>query len=162
MAEHLEHDDIPSQINASPAASPDEKESTFDTKIARQDEKSASEWNGIGNTHLKAGSYDEAITAYTKAIEQADSVYWPYIHNLALAHYQKGRYTTLSKANYSANSSIVVEQEKMSSQKEERNMPWQVTTQQHLKKQPRNTKNRPNPNYLLARARFLLASNSRG
>jgi tetratricopeptide (TPR) repeat protein len=55
------------------------------------DAKSALEWNGIGNTHLNSGAYDEAIFAYTKAIESAPEFNWPYIKNLAIAYYHKGK-----------------------------------------------------------------------
>jgi tetratricopeptide (TPR) repeat protein len=54
------------------------------------DSKTAVEWNRLGHTHLKAGSYDEAIAAYIKAIEVSPDLAWPYIHNLAMAHYHKG------------------------------------------------------------------------
>ncbi len=54
------------------------------------DNKSAYQWNEIGHSHLEAGAYDEAILAYKKAIELAPDLSWPYINNLALAHYYKG------------------------------------------------------------------------
>lgn len=56
------------------------------------DPKSAFEWNKLGHAHLKAGSYDEAIAAYIKAIEVSPDLSWPYIHNLAMAHYHKGEH----------------------------------------------------------------------
>jgi len=56
------------------------------------DSKSAFEWNRLGHSHLKAGSYDEAIAAYIKAIEVSPDLAWPYIHNLAMAHYHKGEH----------------------------------------------------------------------
>jgi len=55
------------------------------------DLKTAAEWNEHGNTHLKAGAYNDAIVAYTKAIELAPDACWPYIQNLAYVHYQKGK-----------------------------------------------------------------------
>ncbi len=55
------------------------------------DLKTAAEWNEHGNTHLKAGAYNDAIVAYTKAIELAPDAGWPYIQNLAHVHYQKGK-----------------------------------------------------------------------
>jgi tetratricopeptide (TPR) repeat protein len=55
------------------------------------DSKTASEWNEQGNTHLKAGAYNDAIVAYTKAIELAPDACWPYIQNLAQVHYEKGK-----------------------------------------------------------------------
>jgi len=57
---------------------------------AQQEACSANEWNELGHRHLNAGAYDEAIAAYIKAIEAADELSWPYIHNLAMAHYRKG------------------------------------------------------------------------
>jgi tetratricopeptide (TPR) repeat protein len=55
------------------------------------DKKTAAEWNEHGNAHLKAGAYNDAIVAYTKAIELAPDACWPYIQNLAQVHYQKGK-----------------------------------------------------------------------
>lgn len=55
------------------------------------EKKDALEWNELGNTHLIAGEYDEAIFAYTRAIEMAPDFNWPYIKNLAIAYYQKGK-----------------------------------------------------------------------
>ena len=55
------------------------------------DLKSAAEWNEHGNSHLKAGAYNDAIVAFTKAIEMAPDACWPYIQNLAHVHYQKGK-----------------------------------------------------------------------
>lgn len=55
------------------------------------DKKDALEWNELGNTHLIAGEYNEAIFAYTRAIEMAPDFNWPYIKNLAMAYYQKGK-----------------------------------------------------------------------
>jgi len=55
------------------------------------DLKTAAEWNEHGNTHLKAGAYNDAIVAYTKAIELAPDACWPYIQNLAYVHFQKGK-----------------------------------------------------------------------
>jgi tetratricopeptide (TPR) repeat protein len=55
------------------------------------DLKTAAEWNEHGNSHLKAGAFNDAIVAYTKAIELAPNACWPYIQNLAYVHYQKGK-----------------------------------------------------------------------
>lgn len=55
------------------------------------DKKDALDWNELGNTHLIAGEYDEAILDYTRAIEMAPDFNWPYIKNLAMAYYQKGK-----------------------------------------------------------------------
>ena len=37
-----------------------------------------SRWNDLGDIYLKAESYDEAIVAYSKAIELAPNFGWPY------------------------------------------------------------------------------------
>jgi len=55
------------------------------------DLKTAAEWNEHGNNHLRAGAYNDAIVAYTKAIELAPDACWPYIQNLSNVHYQKGK-----------------------------------------------------------------------
>jgi tetratricopeptide (TPR) repeat protein len=55
------------------------------------DHKTSSEWNELGNNFLRAGSYNDAINAFTKAIELAPDLSWPYIRNLASAHYHKGK-----------------------------------------------------------------------
>ncbi len=52
--------------------------------------RSAQEWNELGNSFLKSGSFKKAVLAYTKAIEAAPENRWPYINNLAAAHYQMG------------------------------------------------------------------------
>jgi tetratricopeptide (TPR) repeat protein len=160
VAERIELIQAHSVASDSFSDTPDE---TSNEKETSQDTKSAFEWNGLGNTFLKAGSYDEAISAYTKAIETAHKIYWPYIHNLALAHYQKGRYSSLTMKNIYADNQVSDNLEKVALQKVSRNMNWRETSQNvTVNHQKRNTKSRPNPNYLLARARYLLASNSRG
>ena len=50
--------------------------------------KNAQVWNELGNVYLKSGSCDEAIAAYSKAIELERQFAWPY-SNLALAYVQK-------------------------------------------------------------------------
>ena len=55
------------------------------------DHKTPTEWNELGNKFLRTGSYNDAINAYTKAIELAPDLSWPYIRNLASAHYHKGK-----------------------------------------------------------------------
>jgi len=54
------------------------------------DNRDAAAWNALGNEYLRSGAFDEAISAYTKAIELQPDFNWPYISNLAMAHYQKG------------------------------------------------------------------------
>ncbi len=62
------------------------------------DQKTSAEWNELGNKFLRAGSYNDAITAFTKAIEMAPEISWPYIRNLASAHYHKGKIKGKSSA----------------------------------------------------------------
>lgn len=71
--------------------SPDASEFPQEDNPYEDDRKDALEWNELGNTHLIAGEYDEAIFAYTRAIEMAPDFNWPYIKNLAMAYYQKGK-----------------------------------------------------------------------
>ena len=54
------------------------------------DSKNAHVWNELGNVYIKSNSYDDAIAAYSKAIELDRHFAWPY-SNLALAYVQKGR-----------------------------------------------------------------------
>jgi len=55
------------------------------------DFKTPAEWNELGNKFLRTGSYNDAINAFTKAIELAPDLSWPYIRNLASANYHKGK-----------------------------------------------------------------------
>jgi len=55
------------------------------------DTKNAHVWNELGNIYLNAGTCDEAIASYSKAIELDRHFAWPY-SNLALAYVQKGRF----------------------------------------------------------------------
>jgi tetratricopeptide (TPR) repeat protein len=55
------------------------------------DTKNAHVWNELGNVYLNAGSYDDAIASYGKALELDRNFAWPY-SNLALAYVQKGRF----------------------------------------------------------------------
>lgn len=48
-------------------------------------------WNDLGNTNFNAGALDDAIIAYSKAIELDRWFAWPY-SNLALAYVKKGRF----------------------------------------------------------------------
>jgi len=61
-----------------------------DVRLA-MDTKNANVWNELGNIYLNAGTYDDAIAAYSKAIELDRRFAWPY-SNLALAYVQKGRF----------------------------------------------------------------------
>lgn len=55
------------------------------------DTKNAHVWNELGNIYLNAGTFDDAIISYSKAIELDRQFAWPY-SNLALAYVQKGRF----------------------------------------------------------------------
>jgi len=54
------------------------------------DTKNAHVWNELGNVYFNNSAYDDAIVAYSKAIELDRWFAWPY-SNLALAYVQKGR-----------------------------------------------------------------------
>ncbi|MCS7011737.1 MAG: tetratricopeptide repeat protein [Anaerolineales bacterium] len=53
--------------------------------------RSAQEWNELGNSFMKAGQYQKAIYAFTKAIETSPETSWPYIKNISLAYYFLGK-----------------------------------------------------------------------
>jgi len=61
-----------------------------DVRIA-MDTQNAHVWNELGNVYLNSGSCDDAIAAYSRAIELDRQFAWPY-SNLALAYVQKGRF----------------------------------------------------------------------
>lgn len=54
------------------------------------DTKNAHVWNELGNVYFNNSSFDDAIVAYSKAIELDRWFAWPY-SNLALAYVQKDR-----------------------------------------------------------------------
>ena len=55
------------------------------------DTKNAHVWNELGNVYFNTGAHDDAVTAYSKAIELDRWFAWPY-SNLALTYVQKGRF----------------------------------------------------------------------
>lgn len=55
------------------------------------DTKNAHVWNELGNVYYNSGAFDDAIVAYSKAIELDRFFAWPY-SNLALAYVQKRRF----------------------------------------------------------------------
>ncbi|HAV78098.1 MAG TPA: hypothetical protein DCX53_12180, partial [Anaerolineae bacterium] len=59
---------------------------------ADPDTKNAHVWNELGNVYFNTGAFEEAVTAYSKAIELDDWFAWPY-SNLALVYVQKEKYT---------------------------------------------------------------------
>ena len=56
------------------------------------DTKNAHVWNELGNIYFNTGAYDDAVVAYSKAIQLDRCFAWPY-SNLALTYVQKGRFT---------------------------------------------------------------------
>jgi len=54
------------------------------------DTKNAHVWNELGNVYLNAGALDDAIVAYSRAIELDKQFAWPY-SNLATTYGQKDR-----------------------------------------------------------------------
>ena len=55
------------------------------------DTKNAHVWNELGNVYFNTGAFDDAVVAYSKAIELDRWFAWPY-SNLALTYVQKGRF----------------------------------------------------------------------
>jgi tetratricopeptide (TPR) repeat protein len=55
------------------------------------DTKNAHVWNELGNVYFNRGAIDDAVVAYSKAIELDRWFAWPY-SNLALAYVQKERF----------------------------------------------------------------------
>lgn len=55
------------------------------------DAKNAHVWNELGNVYYNTGAFDDAVVAYSKAIDLDRWFAWPY-SNLALAYVQKGRF----------------------------------------------------------------------
>lgn len=64
--------------------------STGDLQI-EMDTKNAHVWNELGNVYFNTGAFDDAVIAYSKAIELDRWFAWPY-SNLALTYVQKGRF----------------------------------------------------------------------
>jgi tetratricopeptide (TPR) repeat protein len=65
-------------------------DSAGDVEI-EMDTKNALVWNELGNVYFNTGAYDDAVVAYSKAIELDRWFAWPY-SNLALTYVQKGRF----------------------------------------------------------------------
>ncbi len=61
-----------------------------DVRIA-MDTQNAHVWNELGNVYLNSAACDDAVAAYSKAIELDRQFAWPY-SNLALAYVQKNRF----------------------------------------------------------------------
>ena len=65
-------------------------DSSGDLQI-EMDTKNAHVWNELGNVYFNTGAFDDAVIAYSKAIELDRWFAWPY-SNLALAYVQKARF----------------------------------------------------------------------
>ena len=65
-------------------------DSAGDVQI-EMDTKNAHVWNELGNVYFNTSAFDDAIVAYSKAIELDRWFAWPY-SNLALAYVQKRRF----------------------------------------------------------------------
>ncbi|HSG43169.1 MAG TPA: tetratricopeptide repeat protein [Anaerolineales bacterium] len=77
---------------AAPVLGTAEKTFAHTNKLtAEPDTKNAYVWNELGNVYFNTGAFEEAVTAYSKAIELDDWFAWPY-SNLALVHVQKENY----------------------------------------------------------------------
>lgn len=97
--EFLKDTNEPMHLLGSEAAGPDAAGSQ--EPIAKLDEsgdlqiemdtKNAHVWNELGNVYFNTNAYDDAIVAYSKAIELDRWFAWPY-SNLALAYVQKRRF----------------------------------------------------------------------
>ena len=55
------------------------------------DTKNAHVWNELGNVYFNTGAFDDAVLAYSRAIDLDRWFAWPY-SNLALAYVQKNRF----------------------------------------------------------------------
>jgi tetratricopeptide (TPR) repeat protein len=82
-------DDSPVELpgSAEPVAKIDE---SGELQI-EMDTKNAHVWNELGNVYFNTSAFDDAIVAYSKAIELDRWFAWPY-SNLALAYVQKRRF----------------------------------------------------------------------
>jgi tetratricopeptide (TPR) repeat protein len=88
-------EDVPDETASLPEIKPeipeDQRGETMNDANSAFDMRTAQDWNDLGNAQLKAGAYNDAISAFTKAIELSPDTCWPYIKNLAHVHYQKGK-----------------------------------------------------------------------
>jgi tetratricopeptide (TPR) repeat protein len=88
---HLFDAEAGTEDEAQPTAEPVAKiDESGDLEI-EMDTKNAHVWNELGNVYFNTSAYDDAIVAYSKAIELDRWFAWPY-SNLALAYVQKRRF----------------------------------------------------------------------
>jgi tetratricopeptide (TPR) repeat protein len=77
--------------NSQASQDPVAKINTFGELQIEMDTKNAHVWNELGNVYFNTGAFDDAVIAYSKAIELDRWFAWPY-SNLALTYVQKGRF----------------------------------------------------------------------
>jgi tetratricopeptide (TPR) repeat protein len=85
--EENQQDPMPESLKEPPSF----VDSSGDLQI-EMDTKNAHVWNELGNIYFNTGAYDDAVVAYSKAIQLDRWFAWPY-SNLALTYVQKGRFT---------------------------------------------------------------------
>jgi len=64
---------------------------SFENEDDMTESRNPAVWNEKGNIHFRNGAYNDAVTAYNKAIELDRSFGWPY-SNLALTYLTLGKY----------------------------------------------------------------------
>jgi tetratricopeptide (TPR) repeat protein len=77
--------------NTQASQEPVAKINTLGELQIEMDTKNAHVWNELGNVYFNTGAFDDAVIAYSKAIELDRWFAWPY-SNLALTYVQKGRF----------------------------------------------------------------------
>jgi tetratricopeptide (TPR) repeat protein len=82
---------LPDHVDAIQGETPLTKVSKNGEVRIAMDTKNAHVWNELGNVYLNAGSCDDAISSYSKAIDLDRHFAWPY-SNLAFAYVHKGRF----------------------------------------------------------------------
>ena len=88
---HLYAPEAKEEPEDAPAPEPVAKlDATGELQI-EMDTKNAHVWNELGNVYFNTSAFDDAIVAYSKAIELDRWFAWPY-SNLALAYVQKRRF----------------------------------------------------------------------
>ena len=88
---HLYAPEVKDEPEDAPAPEPVAKlDATGELQI-EMDTKNAHVWNELGNVYFNTSAFDDAIVAYSKAIELDRWFAWPY-SNLALAYVQKRRF----------------------------------------------------------------------
>ena len=99
--EYLKDSDEPMHLYAPEAKDEEPEDAPAPEPVAKldatgelqieMDTKNAHVWNELGNVYFNTSAFDDAIVAYSKAIELDRWFAWPY-SNLALAYVQKRRF----------------------------------------------------------------------